>query len=259
MTTHQELLNKSAFFKYINPNVPFPTKLNNTVQSEKEQIKLNIGSGPNFFVGPGWENLDREDLSQYINHLKHAPFDGMPEQQVELAKKVRQHGLNFKVHDLTKGFEEFKSNSVSLIVAGQLVEHLPPRNQLPQFLKECYRMLKPGGILRITTPDLDLLIQAYLKGEMSKFSADQPDWYQDLTPSAQLAMIMYGTGGEESSFRYFGHMFLFTKESMVATLLEAGFSNIKFFYKAGESQNPILSAEVVDEGMSHSMICESMK
>ncbi len=31
------------------------------------------------------------------------------------------------------------------------------------FLQECYRLLKPGGVLRLLTPDLEQLISAYVK------------------------------------------------------------------------------------------------
>lgn len=259
MTSHQDLLQKSAFFNSFKKNSLSSIATNSLKISSDKKIKLNIGCGPAVFSGKNWENLDREDISQYLTHIMYAPFDGMPPQQIELAKKVRENGVCFKVKDLTQGFPEYQDNSVDLIYSGQCVEHLPPRNQLPSFLKECHRMLKPGGILRITTPDLDLLIQAYLKGEMSKFIPDQPDWYKDLTPSAQLAMIMYGTGGDESCYKYFGHMFLFTKESMTEVLQQAGFSDIKFFYKAGESQRPDLMEGATDEGMSHSMIAEVAK
>lgn len=228
------------------------------IDEKKDQmIKLNIGSGPSVF--PGWTNLDREDVSSYLKFLMVASFEGMPPQQVELTKKLRAAGeVDFRVHDIVNGVP-YPDNSVDRIYLGQIVEHLSPRHQFPALMKECYRALRPGGIMRITTPDLDLLIQAYLNNEMDKFNNDQPAWYKDLLPSEKLAMIMYGSGNDERWNNYSGHMFLYTKYSMKKSLESFGFKNIKCYSQANESDDLIMKNEVIDEGMSHSFACDATK
>ena len=42
-----------------------------------------------------------------------------------------------------------------------MLEHLS-RNSASHFIKECYRVLKKGGILRIAVPDIKKLIDIYL-------------------------------------------------------------------------------------------------
>ena len=53
------------------------------------------------------------------------------------------------VTDLDKKFP-FKDNYAENIVAGELIEHLLNPHE---FLKECYRVIKPGGRLILTTPN----------------------------------------------------------------------------------------------------------
>ncbi len=55
------------------------------------------------------------------------------------------------------GDDEFDS-----VYHSHLLEHLPKR-KAPLFLKECFRILKPGGILRVVVPDLEKICRLYLQ------------------------------------------------------------------------------------------------
>ena len=52
--------------------------------------------------------------------------------------------------NVTEGLP-FKSDSFKLVVGGELIEHLIDQKS---FLVECYRILVPGGLLVLTTPNL---------------------------------------------------------------------------------------------------------
>lgn len=41
------------------------------------------------------------------------------------------------------------------------LEHLEPRQELPAFLKDCFRVLQPGGVLRIIVPAAERFLRAY--------------------------------------------------------------------------------------------------
>lgn len=222
-------------------------------------IKLNIASGPNLF--PGWTNLDRVDQAGYMENLRGCEaFTGWPPGQVKLAEQIKAGAITSVVHDLREGFGAFADGSVDALYLGQIVEHLNPIYELPKLLAECARMLKPGAPLRITTPDLDLLIDAYKAGQMQRFAPEQPSWYLDAPPSAQLAYLMYGAGGPDCTREnYEGHMHLFTRQSLRVALLAAGLERIEFFYEAGASDYGETFAECVDCGMSHSFACEAVK
>ncbi len=225
-------------------------------------IKLNIGAGPNVFPFDNWINYDHVDFSSYYNLLKSRDINTEPMPYVKDIIKYLQNGgeINFKVHDLKTGFPQHSNDSVDLIAWSQCIEHLNPIYEVPLILKECFRILKPGGLIRIVTPDLDLLINAYKNNEMDKFAQEQPEFYKDLDPSAQLAHIMYGSAGINSTHtNYEGHMFLYTQKSMTQLLENTGFKQITFYYETGKSLHPIMQKEAVDQGMTHSFIVEAIK
>jgi len=57
---------------------------------------------------------------------------------------------------------EFEDNSVDLIYASHILEHFG-RHEVKDVLKEWYRVLKKGGILRIAVPDFEAICKAYRK------------------------------------------------------------------------------------------------
>lgn len=48
-----------------------------------------------------------------------------------------------------------------MVYASHVLEHFTP-NGARQFLNECRRLLKPGGILRLVVPDLEAVVREYL-------------------------------------------------------------------------------------------------
>ncbi|MBW1728369.1 MAG: glycosyltransferase [Deltaproteobacteria bacterium] len=63
-------------------------------------------------------------------------------------------------HDLTKGIP-FADQSFDVVYHSHLLEHFS-RDAAPQFIQECYRVLKPGGIIRMVVPDLETIARLYL-------------------------------------------------------------------------------------------------
>lgn len=62
-------------------------------------------------------------------------------------------------------------NTADLIYASHLAEHIP-RNEVIDALQEWYRVLKPGGVLRIGVPDFDALIKIYSLSENNVHSIE---------------------------------------------------------------------------------------
>lgn len=60
-----------------------------------------------------------------------------------------------------KDLKMFSNDSVDLLYACHVVEHIP-RSRLTGVLKEWRRVLKVGGILRISIPDFDKLLKVYV-------------------------------------------------------------------------------------------------
>ena len=64
-------------------------------------------------------------------------------------------------HDITKGLP-FKDNTFEVVYHSQVLEHFH-KKEGTEFIRECFRVLKPGGIIRIVVPDLENIIREYLK------------------------------------------------------------------------------------------------
>ena len=64
-------------------------------------------------------------------------------------------------HDLAKGIP-FQSETVDAVYLAAVFEHIR-RNEAADFLAEVFRVLKPGGIVRIGVPDLEQICRIYLE------------------------------------------------------------------------------------------------
>ena len=64
-------------------------------------------------------------------------------------------------HDLDKGIP-FPDRSFDVVYNSHLLEHFP-KNHAEVFLKECHRVLRTNGIIRVVVPDLERIAMTYLK------------------------------------------------------------------------------------------------
>jgi predicted SAM-dependent methyltransferase len=106
---------------------------------------------------------------------------------------------------------QFADNSVDEVYASHVLEHLGFREDLPRALQEIARVLKPGGMLRISVPDLDVLCRLFVSPDLpveQKFS---------------LMMHMFGAQEDEHDFHKSGLTFDF----LCHFLTQANFSWIK--------------------------------
>ncbi len=56
----------------------------------------------------------------------------------------------------------FADDSMEVIYHSQVLEHIPKANA-ESFVRECARVLKPGGIMRVVVPDLENIVDEYRK------------------------------------------------------------------------------------------------
>jgi len=127
-------------------------------------------------------------------------------------------------------------NSADLIYHSHLIEHLS-FEQAVAFLKECHRILKPGdsggasgGLMRVTTPDLDIFLEHFRAFKsphtMDDFDDAQPDIYRDRSQSMKFSMIVFGNMGYVQE-HYQGHFMIYNEESLTELLQMAGFRDVK--------------------------------
>jgi SAM-dependent methyltransferase len=219
-------------------------------------MKLNLCCGTNVF--PSWLNVDRTDLEQdYLRHLREAPpgFVWPPEQQ-RVADAVLAGKLEFMRHDVRGDMSWFLDNSADAIYLGQCIEHFNRRTEAPRLLKECLRILKPKGLVRLTTPDLNRLLLAADYGGFAEFAKEQPAFFATAHPDDQLAYLMFGASGDSCTMEnYEGHFHCYSGNSLGALLESLGYVAIT---EAPNFRHPHFH-DTVDFGMTHSFAMEAVK
>jgi predicted SAM-dependent methyltransferase len=114
----------------------------------------------------------------------------------------------------------FDDGSVDWVYAEHLIEHVPPLVAIG-WLAEVRRILAPGGVLRITTPDLAVYARGYLTGDgffarqrrrlrMMKFGPTMPE-----RPAFMLNQLFY----------LYGHRWLYDLDELRHSLARAGFAS----------------------------------
>lgn len=163
--------------------------------------KIQVGAGPNDF--PDWLNTDIEPRSTQV--------------YLDITQKL-----------------PFADHSVRYVYAEQVIEHVPFEAAL-QFLKECRRVLQPGGRLRIATPNLDHLLDLWAKEKtpIQKKLIEFQMLHNSLSPvplpeTALLNLMMHA----------WGHQFVYDPESLRRAFRAAGLEPIEV--KSGESDDPAL-------------------
>lgn len=76
-------------------------------------------------------------------------------------------------HDLSRGIP-FPENSFDVVYHSHLLEHFP-RSAASVFVQACWKVLKPGGILRVVVPNLEQIAKVYLEA-LEKASQGSEEW-----------------------------------------------------------------------------------
>ena len=149
-------------------------------------LRLQLGCGPR--VKKGWVNVDL------------APGADL---QLDLREPL-----------------PFDDGTFELIYAEHFVEHVDYPNTVGQLLKECYRVLEPGGRVSLVVPDCELVIRSYVLGGTKEFHEAEAKWHpESLTTAMEHINYSFRQGGE--------HRFAYDFETFAKVVSGAGFVDVK--------------------------------
>jgi len=123
----------------------------------------------------------------------------------------------------------FEDDTFKYIYSEHMIEHLRI-NKVKGFLEEVYRVLKPGGIFRVTCPDLELFVDQYKSGDKAFFEElKKPvDWKGRKHPD--LTWVVRSNGAIFMSVavkEFHKHRWMYDFETLESCLREVGFKNIR--------------------------------
>lgn len=144
-------------------------------------MKLHLACGKN--VLESWVNLDLEPLHK--NVIK---------------------------HDLTQPFP-FPQDTADVIYSEHFIEHIP-KDMAYVFIKECFDKLKPGAMIRLSTPNLERIVRQYTYGKTDAWA--NVGWL----PESKCDLVNEG-------LKLWGHHYVYDWHELEKMLRTTGFVNIK--------------------------------
>lgn len=193
--------------------------------------QLHVGCGLVFLKG--WLNILYEPKQEY-GRIKGA--DGALVLNYNLLKK-------WPVDD----------NAVRFIAGSHFIEHLDLNCGI-QFLKESFRVMKPGGVIRLSCPDLETYAKNYVEKNAgffeNKLIREWCAFSRAETPGEILAAKAYDSGG--------AHKWFYDFDSLVHILEVAGFKDIKRCARL-EGEVPELDALELPEREIETVYVEAVK
>lgn len=173
---------------------------------------LNIGSGPH--RREGWLCADafKSEADIYLNATSALPFE---------------------------------SNTFDVVYSEHMIEHIKVDN-IPMFLREIYRILRPGGVFRVTTPDLEIHAKNYISKNDSFFAPIIDKYKARWDRQKNKYWLIRSNGGAFMSRavqRFYRHRWMYDFETLSSCLTEVGFSSV---HKMAFSQSHVEEGKVMD-------------
>lgn len=154
-----------------------------------ETPKIHLGCGKN--VLPGWLNCDWKSISPHIYLFNAA--------------------MRFP----------FKGDAFKYALSEHMIEHMDYLDAM-HFINEVYRVLAPGGVLRISTPDF-----AFLEKLMSNPKDSLNNAYVEWSCKRFLPWSPWDPIYVVNNFvRAWGHKVIYTKTAFHKLLLHSGFKEV---------------------------------
>lgn len=157
-------------------------------------LLVNLGAGPH--GKPGWVNVDIS----------------------------RERGVNC-VYDLRRDLP-FEDGAVAGLFCEHVLEHLHRTEETPRFLRECLRVLEPGGVFRVIVPDGGRYLRAYSQEGWAALDAlrgtdaEHRDPWSGGRYRTRMELIneVFRQNGE--------HQYAYDAATLMTDLREAGFEQV---------------------------------
>lgn len=197
----QSLLHLLGLDDPAHPYIVRAHRLRRAVLRSDERLRnayLHKTTKPKLHIGGGWSRLD-----------------GWLNTDIELIPDVMRMDATQRL--------PFADGTFNYVYTEHMIEHVSYQKAM-YMLRECHRVMKEGGVIRIVTPDLAAIVGLY----GSELRVDQQEYllwfcrtlvppeFPDNAASAINAM-----------FRQWGHQFIYDEQTLMHSMRAAGFRSIE--------------------------------
>lgn len=192
-------------------------------------LKLNIGCGPNGQF-EGFINIDNSKavLLAKLPQLKKLLFKlGLISKE-----KFEVDWAGVRWMDASRRLP-FVSESVDKIYCSHFLEHIP-LDKGKHVLKECRRILKNGGVMRLVVPDLFYYAEKYV--DQTKEFLKKSELVQNREVHDKFLNTLYGAYLKKNRYGA-EHCYMYDLPTLVSILKKVGFEKVrKCQYQEGEDE-----------------------
>jgi predicted SAM-dependent methyltransferase len=201
--------------------IPRNSKLHAILRRVYQPLKYSIAALENLAATPRYRR-------RTLDYLRQDGFKGL---QIGSGKGFHKDWLNTDIYggdgmkteteiDAVVNIEKplpFPDSSFDAIYGAEVVEHIP-RERVGPFLIEARRVLRPKGVLRLTTPNARAVCELYLgTHKKSKLEEHFSTWLEaEANPEFWL----------NAMFRFWGHKWIWDPDSLCALMRSSGFKFI---------------------------------
>ncbi len=169
--------------------------------SSKKNLRVHLGCGAD--IRPGWINID----------MGLTPWAGVNSASNAGAVVIR--------HDLRRGLP-LADDSCELIYSSHFFEHLEYRDGV-RLMRDCYRVLSPGGTFRVSLPNFKRLFDAYLSADDKYLDLiNIYDVSPELEPGTDTLVDYVNYG----AYQHGEHKCIYDVEKLTLILNRIGFSSV---------------------------------
>jgi len=211
--------------------------------------RINIGCGHT--PTKGWINFDNS-FSLCLAKIPCLPeilykLRLIERSQYEFVKFIRENDIRYG--DATKGLP-LLSESCDVVYSSHMLEHLD-RSEANKFIKEAYRVLRPGGIIRIAVPDIKKQVEQYIEsGDADAFiEATHMCVPRPVTLAQKIRLLLWGP-------RH--HQWMYDGKSLSKLLQKHSFVEVEIL-PAGKTVIPEPEPLDLQERSSESVYVEARK
>jgi predicted SAM-dependent methyltransferase len=137
----------------------------------------------------------------------------------------------------------FASGSLDRVASNSVLEHIAYPHQV---LGECHRVLRPGGVIRTSTPNLRGICELLLEGDPESLAVHREHGYRAETHGQMVNNYFYS----------WDHRHIYDFETLCLLLTQAGFERVEET-PFGRSSHPLLDG--IDrhdpDGLERTVLC----